>query len=176
VPLTEDDVERARALKEAYPGFAEQHFFRSCKGEEGVAPDIPFNKNRLYKWWKKACANLGVEGVDLYGGTRHSSATALRHHFTPEQIKRATMHSTNQAFERYYQTDGEELRKIYAAARTDNAMPFRKAEEGREFGAPLGPPFGGTSGCGEGVKSLKSKETDRSKMAGRTGLEPDNDK
>ncbi len=172
VPMTEDDVERARLLKEAYQGFAEQHFFRSCKGEEGVAPDVPFNLKRLYKWWKKACANVGVEGVDLYGGTRHSSATALRHDFTPEQIKRATMHSTNQAFERYYQTDGEELRKIYAAVQTGNAVPFRKAEEGREFGAPLGLPFEGKSGRGKGSKSLESKKSDRSKMAGPTGLEP----
>jgi integrase len=59
IPLTDEDVERARALKEAYPGFSDQHFFRSCKGEKGVAPDVPFNQKRLYKWWKKACANLG---------------------------------------------------------------------------------------------------------------------
>ena len=124
----------ARTYKEAFPGFPEHNFFRSCKGEEGVAPDVPFNEKRLYKWWKKACANLGVEGVDLYGGTRHSSVTALREFCTPEEIKRATMHSTNQAFERYYQTDGEELRKIYAVSGSNNKVLFRKAEEGREFG------------------------------------------
>ena len=129
MPLTEDDVERARALKEAYPGFAEQHFFRSCKGEEGVAPDIPFNKNRLYKWWKKACANLGVGGVDLYGGTKHSSATALRKEgFSPEEIKKATMHETNEVFERYFQISENDLRGIYAKAKKGNAVPSKRVE------------------------------------------------
>ena len=35
-----------------------------------------FGKDYFYKWWKKACTNLGIDGVDLYGGTRHSTATA----------------------------------------------------------------------------------------------------
>jgi integrase len=145
VPMVKEDVEMARAYKDAYPGFPDQHFFRSCKGEEGVAPDVPFNQKRLPKWWKKACANVSVHGVDLYGGTRHSSATALREFCTPEEIKRATMHSTNQAFERYFQTDGEELRKIYAIAGSDNRVQFPKAEEGREFGDTWGHNLGALS-------------------------------
>ena len=157
---------------EEYPGFPDQHFFRSCSGEEGVAPDVPFNKGRLYKWWKRGCARIGVEGVDLYGGTRHSSVTALREHFTPEEIKRATMHSTNQAFERYYQADREELRKIYAIAGSDNSLPFRKAEEGRVRGDTLGTPYEGNSGRRTSPKSLRQKGSDPAKMAGRTGLEP----
>jgi len=48
-----------------------------------------FGKDYLYKWWKIAWKNLGIEDVDLYGGTRHSSARALREHFSPEQIKKA---------------------------------------------------------------------------------------
>jgi len=58
--------------------------------------------------------------VDLYGGTRHSSARALRRHYSPEEIKRATTHATNQAFERCFQIEGEDLREIYARAHTDN--------------------------------------------------------
>ncbi len=27
-----------------------------------------FGNKRLYRWWKKACANLGIEKVDLYDG------------------------------------------------------------------------------------------------------------
>lgn len=72
-----------------------------------------FGVNRFYKAWKRACARLGIEGVDLYGGTRHSSARALRKHFSPEQIKSATMHSTNKAFERYFCMDSEDVRSIY---------------------------------------------------------------
>jgi hypothetical protein len=51
-------------------------------GSSGLAcPDHPkimtrafivrFVRKVLYKYWKKACANPGIEGVDLYGGTRH---------------------------------------------------------------------------------------------------------
>jgi hypothetical protein len=50
--------------------------------------------------------------VDLYGGTRHSSAIALRKLRTPEEIKRATMNSTK-AFERYFRIEAEDLRDIY---------------------------------------------------------------
>jgi len=38
--------------------------------------------------------NLEIEGIVLYGGTRHS---------------------TNKAFERYFQVDGDYLRDIYSA-------------------------------------------------------------
>lgn len=51
--------------------------------------------------------------MDLYGGTRHSSARALREFHSPEEIKRATMHTTNKAFERYFQIEIEDVRKIY---------------------------------------------------------------
>jgi hypothetical protein len=65
----------------------------------------------------KACKNLGIEGVDLYGGTRHSSARALRQYCSPEEIRRATMHSTNKAFERYFQMESDDLRQMYESAR-----------------------------------------------------------
>ena len=54
-----------------------------------------FGNKYLYKWWKKACSNLGIEGVDLYGGTRHTSTTTLTDHFTPEEI-RSQGHSIQQ--------------------------------------------------------------------------------
>jgi hypothetical protein len=60
------------------------------------------NFRYLHKWWKKACSNLGIEDLDLYGGTRHSSVTALRENFSQEEIRRSgTLHSTNKALDRY---------------------------------------------------------------------------
>lgn len=129
VPLLEEDVELARQAMADFPGFSGMHFFRSCKAEEGIAPDVPFHGKRLYKWWKKACANLGVEGVDLYGGTKHSTATALRDKgLSPEEIKKATMHQTNEAFDRYFQKDPNALREIYAKAKKGNAVAFKRVE------------------------------------------------
>jgi hypothetical protein len=42
-----------------------------------VRPGQPFGNKYLYKGWIKACENLGVEGLDLYGGTRHTTTTEL---------------------------------------------------------------------------------------------------
>jgi integrase len=128
VPMLEEDRALVRGTTR---GFSNSAFFRSCAGERGVAPEEPFALRRLYKWWMKACANLGVEGVDLYGGTRHSSASALRSHFSPEQIKGATMHATNVAFERYFQTGPDDLKDLYAAARAGHTLATPNA-------APLG--------------------------------------
>jgi integrase len=84
----------------------EIYFFRHASGER-------FGEKYFYKWWKRACKNLDVGGVDLYGGTRHSTVRALRKYRTPEEIRYASMHTTNKAFERYYVMGGDDLRAIY---------------------------------------------------------------
>ena len=77
-----------------------------------------FGSKYFKKWWDKACANLGIEGVDLYGGTKHSTATALGEILTPEQIKRGgTGSATNKAFERYFQPRRNESQKVTSAIR-----------------------------------------------------------
>lgn len=102
-------------------------FFRHPPGIKGCQPGEQFGPRYLYKWWKAACANLGIEGVDLYGGTRHSTALALREFKTPEQIRRATMHSTNKAFERYFRVESEEVRDVYELARNSkNKLKAKK--------------------------------------------------
>lgn len=116
VPLTPEDIELLRALPRGLP---ELPFFRHIRGYKGSRPGQPFGIKHFYNWWKRACRNLGVEGVDLYGGTRHSSALALRAEgYSPEQIRRATMHATNKAFERYYRIEADEIREVYGAAQT----------------------------------------------------------
>jgi hypothetical protein len=69
----------------------------------------------LYKKFKKACGNLNIEGLDLYGATRHTTASALGDIMTPEQIRQGTLHSTNRAFERYFQPDARNAKKVYQA-------------------------------------------------------------
>jgi integrase len=108
--LLDEDIELIKGLPRGLPGL---YFFRHVKGVSGVQAGRQFGEKYLYKWWKKACGNLGIEGVDLYGGTRHSTVRALRKYRTPEQIKLASMHSTNKAFERYFQIKPDDLRNIY---------------------------------------------------------------
>ncbi len=79
-------------------------FFRHEVKRSGVKAGEQFGPKYFKKWWDKACENLGIKGVDLYGGTKHSTATALGASLTPEQIKRGgTGSATNKAFERYFQ-------------------------------------------------------------------------
>ena len=63
----------------------------------------------LEDWWNKACENLGIKGVSLYPGTKHTTANALRHmSYTPEQIRGFLGHRTGTAFKRYYYDDPDE--------------------------------------------------------------------
>jgi len=113
--LIDEDVEFLRTIPK---GFSNLPFFRHLKGNGAAKPGQQFGHDYLYKWWKKACKELGIEGVDLYGGTRHSTVIHLREQgFSPEEVKRASMHSTNKAFERYLQITANELTPIYGATR-----------------------------------------------------------
>jgi hypothetical protein len=56
-------------------------------------------------------------------------ATALRAYRTPEEIKRATMHSTNKAFERYFSMESDDLRSIYEDTGKVIKIDDLKAEE-----------------------------------------------
>jgi hypothetical protein len=66
---------------------------------------------------------------DLYGGTRHSTATALSEHLTPEQIKTGTLHKTNQAFERYFQRKARDAKFVYQTARNLQQIHNGKGEK-----------------------------------------------
>lgn len=125
VPLLDEDVELIRNMPRGFPA---QPFFRHIGGIKGLREGQPFGPKYLYVWWKRACDALGVEEVDLYGGTRHSTARALRELHSPEEIRRATMHSTNKAFERYFRIELEDVRKVYQD--TQRAAPNLHRQNG----------------------------------------------
>ncbi len=106
VHLLDEDI---NILKILQPGNPEQYFFRHPKGISGAKEGSQFGPRYLYKWWKKACANLGIEGVDLYGGTKHSSAVAIEKDGTPEQIRYISENLSNKAFDRYFQLQNLDL-------------------------------------------------------------------
>lgn len=114
--LDAEDIELLKRFPRSInPDF---YFFRHVSGRSGVNAGEQFGPKYFKKWWDKACANLGIEGVDLYGGTKHSTATALGELLTPEQIKRGgTGSATNKAFERYFQPKRTESLKVTAAVK-----------------------------------------------------------
>jgi integrase len=77
-----------------------------------------FGQAAFYRAWKRSCKNLGIKNVDLYGGTRHSSAIALYKDagVSPEEIKKATGHKTSIAFSRYFRLDLDDVVEIHAKA------------------------------------------------------------
>ncbi|OQX66037.1 MAG: hypothetical protein B5M55_01635 [Desulfococcus sp. 4484_242] len=97
----------------------EPYFFRHTGGKGGVTPGEKYGEKMFTKVWNEACKLLNVDGVTLYAGTRHSSAIALRHYISPEQIKAATGHNTTKAFERYFFYDEDDLRKTYSLTLQD---------------------------------------------------------
>lgn len=120
VALTPEDVDILKTFPLAMPSMP---FFRHVKGISGVAENEPFGEKYLYKYWIKACTNLGIEGVDLYGGTRHSSITALKKKYTPEEIRqKGTGHKTNRAFDRYLEMDSDDSRELYISATPRKAV------------------------------------------------------
>ncbi|MGE0084312.1 MAG: hypothetical protein AB7S75_07800 [Desulfococcaceae bacterium] len=114
VPLISEDVD---ILRQVPRGLPDQFFFRHASGVSGCRMDQGYGDGYFYKCWKRACGALGIEGVDLYGGTRHSSALSLRGVASPEEIRRAMMTSTNKAFERYFRIEADEVRGVYERTR-----------------------------------------------------------
>ena len=124
--LLNEDIELIKAIG---PVFPKNYFFTHTEktAHSPAKPGDRFGKDFFYNVWKRACKKIGVYGVSLYPGTRHSSAVDLRENDnSADDIKRGTGHSTNKAFERYLQVSGSELRKLYAQTRKNNVVPISK--------------------------------------------------
>jgi hypothetical protein len=100
--LDDEDIEFLSSIPKGMPHLP---FFRHVKGIKGCKAGTIFGKKYFYKNWKKACSNLGIDWLDLYGGTKHKTATALGEYHTPEEVIKFSGHRTNKAFERYFQAN-----------------------------------------------------------------------
>jgi len=109
------DAEDRELLNRTMLGMPELYFFRhtaDIAGKGRVKPESQYGINYLNNCWKKACKELGVKGVSLYAGTRHTSVTALRDSgHSPEEIKTFTGHSSD-AFNRYFQHDYKTAKRV----------------------------------------------------------------
>ncbi|MFH1984739.1 MAG: hypothetical protein ABIL58_23105 [Pseudomonadota bacterium] len=111
IELVNEDLQ---LLKEISRGMPWMYFFIHEPGVSGAIDGDRFGEKIFYKWWKRACEKIGVSGVDLYGGTKHSAVTDALNQYTPEEIRRfGTKHATNKAFDRYLYVDMEYFRRFY---------------------------------------------------------------
>lgn len=91
-------------------GLPDMFFFRHLKSRKGVKAGNQIGPKLFKTWWDNACKNVGIEGVDLYGGTKHSTVTALGQLMTPEQIQRGVTGHASDAFKRYMLPDVNEAK------------------------------------------------------------------
>jgi integrase len=143
VPLIDEDVEILRTFPLSMKAMP---FFRHTQAKQGVIVNKQYGSNHFYDYWKKACRNLGIEGVDLYGGTKHSSVTALGTKYSPEEIQERGTGHLSKSFLRYLDTSDEQSRKLYQDAvpkKASNVVEFKKVVGGTEK-APENAPFSGT--------------------------------
>lgn len=115
VSMIPEDIELYDSLPRGLPHMS---FFRHDLPHGQTKAGDKFGQRYLYKWWKRACKNLGIEGVDLYGGTRHSTISSLGNDFNEQELRDAgTMHKTDVAFQRYYQGRKKDSVNIYSRIR-----------------------------------------------------------
>ncbi|MBN2061421.1 MAG: hypothetical protein JW882_13495 [Deltaproteobacteria bacterium] len=125
--LLDEDIELIKSLRPEHtlPGYYDQYFFRHGR-RKGVSKSkrLKFGKDYLYKWWKTACNDLGIEDVDLYGGTRHSSITNAGDEFSYNEIMDdGTGHVSSRSFLRYYQLKAKKKRAISSKIRPALSAP-----------------------------------------------------
>jgi integrase len=127
IKLHEDHINEWRNIQSKYPALPGVLFFRHVKGISNLRPNAKFGVNYLYKQWNKAAALIGLEGVPLYPGTKHTTATETAKLLGTNKARDASG-LTNKAFDRYCQVENnasyEVVAEIRKAKREAKVLPF----------------------------------------------------
>ncbi|SPF44040.1 conserved hypothetical protein [Syntrophobacter sp. SbD1] len=111
-PLLPEDIELLKKLPRA---FGDLPLFRHDSAyNSNLKMGQPFGPKILYRFWKRACEKVGVEGVDLYGGTRHSAMRYYREHMSMEDVLRLSFHTVSKTGLHYVNISQNELLRGYA--------------------------------------------------------------
>ncbi|SDE21752.1 Integrase [Desulfuromonas thiophila] len=131
IRLIPEHVERVRQFRAQFPGVGEAPFFRHSGNLQGCAAGSPFGPAYFRKYWHRACQTLGIKGLDLYGGTRHTTTTELSRNYSTDMARKASGHETNKAFDRYCQVQDStalEAARI-VAGRRERVVELKKAKK-----------------------------------------------
>jgi integrase len=110
IRLHEDHISIWKSQKLAYPALPGAPFFRHHGGIKGCKRTV-FGEHYLTKWWLKACDIIGLKGVPLYPGTKHTTATETAKLMGTDKALKASG-LTNKAFERYCQTENTDAFEV----------------------------------------------------------------
>ncbi len=106
--LLDDELDFLKSLP---TGFSKMRFFRHSTSAGGVKVDSTMGEQLFRRAWARAAALVGIEGVTLYPGTKHSTVTAVGNMRGIDAAIALTGHRTNKAFFRYFKASREgELR------------------------------------------------------------------
>lgn len=96
--------------------------------------DKGFGRQYIYKQFLIVCKKLGIEGIDLYGATRHTTITAIAKLAGSDKAKKASGHLTNKAFERYCQAEDttafEMSKLVVKVAKEGKVINFKNKKNG----------------------------------------------
>lgn len=73
----------------------------------------------LRKWWGRSCKNLGIEGVSLNPGTRHSSLPDVAEKYGYQTAKDLSGHTTSKSLDRYLVLNREGKKDLHSYVRSD---------------------------------------------------------
>jgi integrase len=125
IHLVPEDCELIKSLWEPR-GLPQMYFFSHLQSRSGIEAGRQFGPKYLKTWWDRACKNLGITGIDPYGGTRHSTVTALGKVLSPEQIQRGATGHASDAFKRYFLPN---LNEAHVATRANHDIRTKKTEK-----------------------------------------------
>lgn len=108
VKLTEKHTEM---LRRETSGYSPRYLLSYSDGR-------PLGRDYLKNLWARACRSLGIEGVPLYPGTKHTSATDLAKKFPYKLVKEAAGISSK-AMERYINITEDDVVVLYESASVD---------------------------------------------------------
>ncbi|MFH1152802.1 MAG: hypothetical protein V1793_03205 [Pseudomonadota bacterium] len=125
--LLDHHIQILTEIKRQFPALPDVKFFRHHGGVQSVKPGEPFGPKYFRIHWNAACEKLGVQGLDLYGGTRHTTTTEIARRAGTVNARKASAHETNSAFDRYcqYQEDTAfDMAKI-VKGKTGEVVPIK---------------------------------------------------
>jgi len=112
VRLLPEDIEMIKTLPR---GFPEMYFLRYERTGRRFGP------NRLTTVWLKACRDLGISGVCLYSGTKHSTVSDLAK-IHPSRLLEKAAGISERALRRYAVLQEEDCVDLYRQARPDTVL------------------------------------------------------
>ncbi len=131
VRLLQEHIDYFAEIKQRFTAVPELKFFRHHCGIKSMKVNAPFGPKYFKVWWDRACNELGVEDLDLYGGTRHTSTTEIARRAGTQSAREASDHETNKAFDRYCQFQNDTAFKMVELLKKDSAeiLEFPKNEK-----------------------------------------------